>query len=112
MSNLRALEGPRHLGFTTLNACGMVRKMNGRYYFIIPGADHLIAAPLPNGLFSIEAGILHYDAQVEENLPQQMNPKEKKKLKKNMHCLNWSRNHFMTSPPIRTCTRSKEALRT
>jgi hypothetical protein len=31
VSNLRALEGPRRLGFTTLNACGMVRKIDGRY---------------------------------------------------------------------------------
>lgn len=62
VSNVQALEGPHRLGFTTLNACGMVRKINGGFYFSIPRADHLIAAPLPNGLFSIEDGHLHYDA--------------------------------------------------
>jgi hypothetical protein len=71
VSNLQALEGPPRLGFTNLNGRGMVRKMNGRYYFNIPGADHLIASPLPNGVFSIEDGRLHYDAHVEANLPQQ-----------------------------------------
>ena len=76
VSNLRALEGSRHLGFATLNACGMIRKINGGYYFNIPGADHLIASPLPNGLFSIEDGCLHYDAQVEANLPQQQDEPE------------------------------------
>jgi hypothetical protein len=29
VSNLQALEGPHRLGFSTLNACGMVRKING-----------------------------------------------------------------------------------
>jgi hypothetical protein len=29
VSSLRALEGPRRLVFTTLNACGMFRKING-----------------------------------------------------------------------------------
>jgi hypothetical protein len=76
VSNLRALEGPRHLGFTTLNACGMVRKIDGRFYFNIPGDDHLIAAPLPNGLFSTEDGRLHYNAQVEASLSQQQNEPE------------------------------------
>ena len=71
VSNLQALEGPRRLSFATLNACGMVKKINGSYYFNIPGADHLIAAPLPNGIFSIENGRLHYDAQVEAELPHQ-----------------------------------------
>jgi hypothetical protein len=51
----------------------VVRKINGRYYLNIPGADHLIAAPLPNDLFSIENGHLHYDAQAEASLPQQKN---------------------------------------
>ncbi|KAK1668104.1 hypothetical protein QYE76_056263 [Lolium multiflorum] len=74
-SNLRELEGPRRLGFTTLNACGMVRKIEGRYYFNIPGADHLIAAPLRNGL-SLEERRLHYDAHVEENLPPQQDEPE------------------------------------
>ena len=76
VSNLRALEGPRRLGFTTLNACGMVRKIDGRFYFNIPGVDHLIPAPLPNGLFSLEDRRLHYDAQVEANLPQQQDEPE------------------------------------
>jgi hypothetical protein len=77
VSNLRALEGPRRLGFTTMHACGMVRKIEGGYYFNIPGADHLIVAPLPNGLISLEEMRLHYDVQVEENLPpQQDEPKE------------------------------------
>jgi hypothetical protein len=54
----------------------MVRKINGGYYFNIPRADHLIVSPLPNGLFSIEDGRLHYDAWVEANLPQQQNEPE------------------------------------
>jgi hypothetical protein len=29
VSNLQALEGPHRLGSTTLNACGMVRKVEG-----------------------------------------------------------------------------------
>jgi hypothetical protein len=36
----------------------------------------VIAAPLPNGLFSIEDGCLHYNAQVEASLPQQQNEPE------------------------------------
>jgi hypothetical protein len=76
VSNLQALEGPLHLGFTTLNACGMVRIINGRYYFNIPEANHLISAPLPNGLISIEDGSLHDNTQVEANLPQQQNEPE------------------------------------
>jgi hypothetical protein len=54
----------------------MVKKRQGRYFLIIPRADHLIAAPMPNGLFSIEKGCLHYDAHVEANLSQQEVPKE------------------------------------
>ncbi|KAK1680875.1 hypothetical protein QYE76_041723 [Lolium multiflorum] len=76
VSNLQALEGPRRLGSITLNACGMIRKVDGRYYFNIPGADHLIAAPLPNGLFSLVERRLHYDAHVEANLPPQQDEPE------------------------------------
>jgi hypothetical protein len=77
VSNLRALEGPHCLGFTNLNACAMVRKIDGRFYFNTPGADHLIAAPLPNDLFSFEERRFHYDGQVEANLfPQQDEPEE------------------------------------
>ena len=52
----------------------MISKNHGRYFFDIPGEDHLIPDPLPNGLFSIEDGRLRYDAQVEANLPQQEIP--------------------------------------
>ncbi len=70
IGNLQPLVGVRCLGFTTLNACGMVRRRQGGYFLNIPGADHLIAAPLPHSLFSIEHGYLHYDTQVEANLAQ------------------------------------------
>ena len=62
IGNLQPLVGVHRLGFATLNACGMVRRRQGRYFLDIPGADHLIAAPLPHGLFSIEDRCLHYDA--------------------------------------------------
>jgi hypothetical protein len=71
VSNLPSLEGARRLGFTTLSACGIVRKIDGRYYFNILGVGHLTPTPLPNGLFSLEDRSLHYDAQVETNLAQQ-----------------------------------------
>ena len=49
IGNLQPLVGVRRLGFATLNACGMVRRRQGRYFLVIPRADHLIAAPLPHG---------------------------------------------------------------
>ncbi|KAK1608094.1 hypothetical protein QYE76_031767 [Lolium multiflorum] len=79
--NLRALEDPRRLGFTTPDACGMVRKIEGRYYFNMSGVDHLITAPLPDGLFSLEERHLHYDVQVDANLPpQQDEPEEEEEV--------------------------------
>jgi hypothetical protein len=113
VSNLRALEGPHRLGFTTLNACGVVRKING-YYFNIPGVDHLIAAPSPNGLFSIGDGHLHYDAQVEANLPQeQTEPEGEEEVEEEDAVPELEQqplHDFYTYQD--TCMRSKEALRT
>jgi hypothetical protein len=76
IGNLQPLVGVRRLSFANLNACSMDKKRQGRYFLVIPGADHLITAPAPNGLFYIEDGRLHYDACVEANLPQQEVPKE------------------------------------
>jgi hypothetical protein len=58
-----------------------LEKINGGYYFNIPGADHLIVAPLPNGLFSIEDRSLHYDARVEASLLQPKNEPEGEEVK-------------------------------
>jgi hypothetical protein len=69
IGNLQPLVGVHRLGFTTPNSRGMVRRTQGIYFLNIPGDDHLIATPLSQGLFSIEDGHLHYDAQVEANLP-------------------------------------------
>jgi nitrite reductase/ring-hydroxylating ferredoxin subunit len=54
----------------------MVRKIDVRFYFNISGTYYLIAAPLHNGLFSLEDGRLHYDAQVDANIPQEQNESE------------------------------------
>ena len=37
LGNLRPLLGERRIGFTTLNACGMVKKRQGRYFIHIHG---------------------------------------------------------------------------
>ena len=47
----------------------MIKKRQGRYFIHIPGAGRLYPAPLPNHLFSIEDGCLHYDAWVEQYQP-------------------------------------------
>ena len=62
LGNIQPLTGSHRLGLSTLRACGMISKNHGRYFFDIPGAHHLIPAPLPNGLFSIEDGRLCFDA--------------------------------------------------
>ena len=69
ISSLMPLIGERRVGFSTLNACGMVSKRKGRYFVHIPGAGRLYPTPLPNDLFSLENGVLHYDAQVEQHQP-------------------------------------------
>ena len=76
IGNLMPLMGERRVGFSTLNACGMVSKRNGRYFVHIPGAGRLYPTPLPNNLFSLENGVLHYDAQVEQHQPHVEVPEE------------------------------------
>ena len=76
IGNLMPLMGERHVGFSTLNACGMVSKRSGRYFVRIPGAGRLYPAPLPTNLFSLENGVLHYDAQVEQHQPNVKVPEE------------------------------------
>ena len=70
------LMGERRVGFSTLNACGMVRRCHGRYFVHIPRAGRLYPAPLPNNLFSIENVVLHYDAKVEQHHPHVEVPEE------------------------------------
>ena len=74
LGNIQPLTRSDRLSLSNLRACGMISKNHGKYFFDIPGADHLIPAPLSNGLFSINDGRLRYDAQVESNLPQQEIP--------------------------------------
>jgi hypothetical protein len=74
IGSLQPLVGVHRLGLATLYACVMVKKRQGRYFIIMPRADHLIAALVPNGLLSIYDGRLHYDEHVEANLPQQEVP--------------------------------------
>jgi hypothetical protein len=62
LGNLQPLIGERRLGFCTLNACQMITKHNGCFIVHIPGAGRTYPAPIPNNLFSIEDGCLHYDA--------------------------------------------------
>jgi hypothetical protein len=68
--------GERRVGFPTLYACGVVKKCHGMYFIQIHGAGRLYPAPLPNNLFSIEDGLLHYDVQVERNQPDIDMPEE------------------------------------
>jgi hypothetical protein len=49
----------------------MVSRVNGRYIVHIPRAERTYPAPVPHYIFSIEDGRLHYDAQVEQDHPQE-----------------------------------------
>ena len=42
----------------------------------MPGTGRLYPTPLPTDLFSLENGILHYDAQVEQHQPNVEVPEE------------------------------------
>ena len=70
LGNLMPLLVERRVGFSTLRACGMIKKHTVRYFVQIPGAGRLYPTPLPNNLFSLENGVLHYDVQVEQHQPQ------------------------------------------
>lgn len=76
IGNLQPMVGVRHLGFATLNACGMVRRRQGRYFLDIPGADHLITAPLSHGLFSIEDGVCIMMRMLKQIYPNKRYPKK------------------------------------
>jgi hypothetical protein len=53
----------------------MVSRVNGRYIVHIPIAEHTYPAPIPHYLFSIKDGRLHYDAQVEQDHPEEQDDK-------------------------------------
>ena len=69
LGNLMSLLGERRVGFSTLRACGMIKKRTGRYFVQIPRAERLYLTHLPNNLFSLENGVLHYNVQVEQHQP-------------------------------------------
>ena len=59
LGELQPVLGERRVGFSTLEACGMLTRRGGVYYLHIVGARRLYPIPLPNGLFSIEEGLLY-----------------------------------------------------
>jgi hypothetical protein len=75
LGNLRPLTCERLLGLRTLRSCHMVSRVNGRYIVHIPIAEHTYPAPIPHYLFTIEDGRLHYDAQVEQDHPEEQDDK-------------------------------------
>ena len=66
IANLQPLDGERRITLRILRAVGMVLKKQGIYVIHIPRAGRLFPAPLPNNLFSIEDGRLHYVEQEEQ----------------------------------------------
>ena len=66
LGNLEPLSGERYVSFRTLRAVGMVFKRQGVYNVHIPGAGRLFPIPLPNNLFSLENGQLHFVAQANQ----------------------------------------------
>lgn len=65
LDNLRPLSGNQRVSLLVLRSVGMIVTKNGRIFIHIPGVRHLLPTPMPN-MFSIEDGILHYNAQVED----------------------------------------------
>ena len=76
LGELQLVPGERHVGFSTLNACGMLTRRGGVYYLHIAGARRLYPDPLPNGLLSTEEGHVLYDLQVEQHQPEEEIPEE------------------------------------
>jgi hypothetical protein len=76
LGNIFPLADAHLLGFRTLRCCHMVSKVNGRYVVHIPRAEHTYPTPVPHYLFSIEDGWLHYDAQVEQDHPEEQDDDE------------------------------------
>jgi hypothetical protein len=76
LGNLCPLAGEHLLGFRTLRSCHMVSKVNDRYVVHIPRVERTYTAIVPDYLFSIEDGGLHYDAQVEQDRPEEQDEEE------------------------------------
>jgi hypothetical protein len=72
----------------------------------------LSIAPLPNGLYFIEDGRLHYDTHVETNQPNKRYPKKMMKQKKNKEDPSRSNSRQIPTPHMSACTRSKATSRT
>jgi hypothetical protein len=81
LGNLQPLLGEWRVGFPTINACGMVRKRQGRYFIHVLGVGRIYSAPLPNNLFSIEEGRLHYDVHVEQDQWHNQEPEDGDEVK-------------------------------
>lgn len=65
LGNLRPLNGNRHVSLSILRSAGMIITRNGRIFIRIRRVRHLLLTPMPN-MFSIEDGILHYNAHGED----------------------------------------------
>ena len=66
IGNLRALDGERRVSLNLLRHAGMTIRREGRVFVCIPGTRLLVPTPIPNNLFSIEDGCLHYVVQENE----------------------------------------------